>query len=147
MGPMSPGSRVRTPPGALCFAGGRKSRRRQDSNLRGQSPVDFESTPLTAWVRLRVHGHLAQWQSTGLVNLGSRVRSSQWPAFPCTWRCSAVSVWLNGRAPDHGSGGCRFESCHGCVCLQENMAQQGIEPWTSRTRSENHATRPSSQLL
>ena len=28
------------------------SRRRQDSNLRGQSPVDFGSTPLTAWVRL-----------------------------------------------------------------------------------------------
>jgi hypothetical protein len=27
-------------------------RRRQDSNLRGQSPVDFGSTPLTAWVRL-----------------------------------------------------------------------------------------------
>ena len=80
MGPMSPGSRVRTPPGAKYFAGGRKSRRRQDSNLRGQSPVDFESTPLTAWVRLRVHGHLAQWQSTGLVNLGSRVRSSQWPS-------------------------------------------------------------------
>ena len=26
-------------------------RRRQDSNLRGQSPVDFASTPLTAWVR------------------------------------------------------------------------------------------------
>ena len=26
-------------------------------------------------------GHLAQWQSTGLVNLGSRVRSSQWPSF------------------------------------------------------------------
>ena len=24
------------------------------------------------------------------------------------------TVWLNGRAPDHGSGGCRFESCHGC---------------------------------
>ena len=29
-----------------------KLRRRQDSNLRGQSPVDFGSTPLTAWVRL-----------------------------------------------------------------------------------------------
>ena len=32
---------------ALC-----KIRSRQDSNLRGQSPVDFWSTPLTAWVRL-----------------------------------------------------------------------------------------------
>ena len=30
----------------------KQNRRRQDSNLRGQSPVDFESTPLTAWVRL-----------------------------------------------------------------------------------------------
>ena len=28
------------------------------------------------------HGHLAQWQSTGPVNLGSRVRSSQWPFGP-----------------------------------------------------------------
>ena len=27
----------------------------------------------------RQGSHLAQWQSTGLVNLGSRVRSSQWP--------------------------------------------------------------------
>ena len=27
-------------------------RKRQDSNLRGQSPVNFGSTPLTAWVRL-----------------------------------------------------------------------------------------------
>ena len=31
-----------------------KMRSRQDSNLRGQSPVDFWSTPLTAWVRLLV---------------------------------------------------------------------------------------------
>ena len=29
-----------------------QTRSRQDSNLRGQSPVDFWSTPLTAWVRL-----------------------------------------------------------------------------------------------
>ena len=38
------------------FARQRKTRSRQDSNLRGQSPVDFWSTPLTAWVRLLVHG-------------------------------------------------------------------------------------------
>lgn len=31
-----------------------KKRSRQESNLRGQSPVDFWSTPLTAWVRLRL---------------------------------------------------------------------------------------------
>ena len=32
----------------LTIETGPKGRRRQDSNLRGQSPVDFESTPLTA---------------------------------------------------------------------------------------------------
>ena len=32
-----------------------QTRSRQDSNLRGQSPVDFWSTPLTAWVRLLTH--------------------------------------------------------------------------------------------
>ena len=57
------------------------------------------------------NGGLAQWQSIGPVNQGSGVRSSQSPAFAL----EPVSVWLNGRAPDHGSGGCRFESCHGCV--------------------------------
>ena len=42
------------PPGPLArFLQRQKYRRsRQDSNLRGQSPVDFWSTPLTAWVRL-----------------------------------------------------------------------------------------------
>ena len=39
--------------GSIPTAGGfGKDRSRQDSNLRGQSPVDFWSTPLTAWVRL-----------------------------------------------------------------------------------------------
>ena len=41
---------VRSPP--RVFLRSSKTRRRQDSNLRGQSPVDFWSTPLTAWVRL-----------------------------------------------------------------------------------------------
>ena len=55
-------------------AGAKKQRSRQDSNLRGQSPVDFWSTPLTAWVRLLLlllrrtfaTGRVAQWKSVGL---------------------------------------------------------------------------------
>ena len=35
-----------------CLGTSPNTRSRQDSNLRGQSPVDFGSTPLTAWVRL-----------------------------------------------------------------------------------------------
>ena len=41
----------------------------------GSNGCRFESD------RFAAHGYLAQWQSTGPVNLGSRVRSSQWP-FP-----------------------------------------------------------------
>ncbi len=61
------------------------NRRRQDSNLRGQSPVDFESTPLTAWVRLLLpHGRLAQWKSARSAYGRSRVRTPQCPPLFCT---------------------------------------------------------------
>ena len=42
-------------PGGRVFP---TKRRRQDSNLRGQSPVDFWSTPLTAWVRLLLRAEI-----------------------------------------------------------------------------------------
>ena len=29
-------------------------------------------------------------------------------------RSCFTSLWLNGRASDYGSEGCRFESCQGC---------------------------------
>ena len=51
---------------ALIFT---TKRRRQDSNLRGQSPVDFGSTPLTAWVRLHA---MAQWSSGMILAQGAR---------------------------------------------------------------------------
>jgi hypothetical protein len=35
------------------------------------------------------------------------------PFQPARFFCVLASVWLNGRASDYGSEGCRFESCHG----------------------------------
>ena len=49
-----------------------------DQKSTGLCPRRFESCRLRSFA---FSGHLAQWQSTGLVNLGSRVRSSQWPSF------------------------------------------------------------------
>ena len=54
-----------------------------------------------------------------------------------------MSVWLNGRAPDHGSGGCRFESCHGCsfVRATENVVDdEGFEPSTFRMQNGRSTT-------
>ena len=34
--------------------------------------------------------------------------------------CCDMSVWPTGRAPDFGSGLCRFKSCHGKKCHFEN---------------------------
>ena len=53
------------------------------------------------------HGHLAQWQSTGPVNLGSRVRSSQWPL--CRARKSVLVIgglaqWQSIGLVNQGSG-------------------------------------------
>ena len=59
-----------------------------------------------------LHSRVAQWSARWAHNpqvVGSKPTSAT--------LCGAtinMSVWLNGRAPDYGSGGCRFESCHGC---------------------------------
>jgi hypothetical protein len=50
-----------------------------DPTVAGSSPAAIALLSLFGH-----HGHLAQWQSTGPVNLGSRVRSSQWPLSPPT---------------------------------------------------------------
>ena len=58
------------------------------------------------------------------------------------------SVWLNGRAPDHGSGGCRFESCHGCSFVPEieNIVDdEGFEPSTFRMQNGRSTTELNAQ--
>ena len=44
------------------------------------------------------------------------------------------SVWLNGRASDYGSEGCRFESCHGCFFPFSETKAEGAGARTPETR-------------
>ena len=60
----------------------KKQRSQQDSNLRGQSPVDFWSTPLTAWLLLLLllllccvsHGVVVSTQDPESCDRGSNPR-------------------------------------------------------------------------
>ena len=93
-------------------------RRRQDSNLRGQSPVDFGSTPLTAWVRL-------------LLWLVCTVHVKTVRHQACARFC-ATPAWRNGSASVSGAGGCGFDPHRGCFVrtFMEAFAQQR-QPWSS----------------
>ena len=93
-------------------------RRRQDSNLRGQSPVDFGSTPLTAWVRL-------------LLGLVCTMQVETVPHQACAW-FGATPAWRNGSASVSGAGGCGFDPHRGCFVhiFKAAFAQQG-QPWSS----------------
>ena len=49
---------------AVAFARGARIRDRQGSNLRGQSPLDFKSSPVTTWVRSRWLPSSYRWSWT-----------------------------------------------------------------------------------
>ena len=77
-----------------------QTRSRQDSNLRGQSPVDFWSTPLTAWVRLLTRsakcdeGGVRTHASEEIAALTQRLRplGHLAPATPCGTRTR--NLWI-----------------------------------------------------
>lgn len=80
------------------------------------------------WVPTHAHiASIAQWQSTGLVNQGSRVQTSLEAKGYFFISCIIPTICLYknilpllpirvcglmDKAPDFGSGDCRFESCH-----------------------------------
>ena len=58
----------------------RKMRDRQGSNLRGQGPLDFKSSPVTTWVRShRVSGLVVEWLPA---TESARVRFPAFEVFP-----------------------------------------------------------------
>ena len=136
-----PGSKVYGQPGSnrrshaceACVLTTRRcsfgKRDRQGSNLRGQSPLDFRSSPVTTWVRS--HTFVIPWETLADFGSGWYCDRKEWAlssveerpfrirevegSNPSVSTFSAPSApvvaWLNGRALDLGSNGCRFESC------------------------------------
>ena len=69
-----------------------------------------------------------------------------WKWWRCSWMLLLVPMLLEGCARINAGIDCPAARMRGPSGGASDRAVPGIEPGTSRTRNENHATRPNSQL-
>ncbi len=109
-------------------------RQQWDLNPRGHSPCDFESHALTTRPYC-----LSLWGQEGIEPSTSPTLRENHATRPLTHICLSASLaqWIARWTSNPAVAG--SSPARGVHTL---WGQEGIEPSTSRTRSENHATRP-----